>query len=158
MPFLDPDLDAFDVEFWDTISVIRRQQVVSNKGRGSTADTRIDGVNAVVCIASGSVLDRIPDYDIAKKYISVTGPFRLQLASGPHGNDAAGVTYKNDQVIWAGTTFEVIQLDDDSRYGQGWTEAICSSIDYQDQAPTRAGDSSAIGEIISGGSPIQGEG
>lgn len=136
MPFLDPDMDAFDLDFWDTISVIRRKQVVSSKGRGSTTDTRTDGVNAVVCIASGSQLDRIPDYDIAKKYISVTGPFRLQLASSAQPSDPAGTTYKNDQVIWAGTTFEVVTLDDDSRYGQGWTEAICASIQYQDAPPT----------------------
>lgn len=138
MPFLDPDLDAFDIDFMDTIAVTRRQQVVSDKGRGSTIDTRTNGVQAVVCIAAGSQLDRIKDYDISKKYISVTTPFRLQLATEGAPGDAAGTTYKNDQVWWNGTLFEVIDLGDDSRYGQGWTEAICSSIKYQDAPPLPA--------------------
>lgn len=131
MPFLDVS-DAFDVDTDDTISVIRRQQVISTKGRGTTSDTRTDGVVATVCPASGSQLERLADYDAAKKYISVVTIFRLQLQS----TGAAGVTFKNDQVIWGGSTFEVVTLDDASRYGQGFVEAICASIDYQEAPPT----------------------
>jgi len=131
MPFLDVS-DAFDADFLDEISVIRRQQVVSNKGRGSTIDAPAVTAYAVVCPASGSDLERLPDYDIAKRYISVVTQFRLQTAS----TGAGGATFKNDIVVWAGTTYEVITLDDASRYGQGFVEAICASIDYQDAPPT----------------------
>lgn len=131
MPFLDVS-DAFDVDTDDGISVIRRQQVTNSHGRGSTSDTQTDNVVATVCPASGSDLERLGDYDLSKKYISVVTQFRLQLAS----TGAAGVTFKNDQVIWAGTRFEVITLDDASRYGQGFVEAICASIDFEDAPPT----------------------
>lgn len=131
MAFLDVS-DGFDVDFYDTITVIRRQQVVSDKGRGSTDDTTYPQVAAVVCPMSGSDLDRVTDYDISKKYISVVTQFRLQLQS-----KGVGVTFKNDQVVWGDTTFEVVTLDDASRYGRGFVEAICSSIDYQDAPPTR---------------------
>lgn len=131
MPSLDVT-DAFDADFMDTISVIRRQQTVSSKGRAGTTDGTPVSTYAVVCPASGSELDRIPDYDISKKYISVVTQYRLQLAS----TAAGGATYKNDVVQWAGTYFEVITLDDASRFGQGFVEAICASIDYQDAPPT----------------------
>lgn len=130
MPFLDVS-DGFDIDFLDTISVIRRKQLISNKGRGSTQDTTTASVAAVVCPASGSVLDRLPDYDVSKKYISVVTKFRLQLAAQV-GSD----TYKPDLVQWGGDSFIVEVLDDASRYGAGFVEAICSSIDYTDAPPT----------------------
>jgi hypothetical protein len=131
MPSLDVS-DAFDADFLDTISVIRRLQVESSKGRASTTDAAPVATYAVVCPASGSDLERLEDYDISKKYISVVTQYRLQLASTGTG----GATYKNDVVLWAGTYFEVITLDDASRFGQGFVEAICASIDYQDAPPT----------------------
>lgn len=126
MAFLDVS-DGFDTDFWDTISVIRRAESISDKGRSVITPVTTNGVSAVVTPMSGSDLERIPNYDIAKKYVSVITNFRLQLNS---------LGYKNDQVIWGDTTFEVITLDDCSRFGQGFVEAICASIQYQDAPPT----------------------
>lgn len=131
MPLHDVS-DAFDPDFWDTITVIRRQQTTSNKGRGGSIDMPTAGVLAVITPATGSVLDRLPDYDVSKKYIAVVTPFRLQLAATGPG----GITYKPDLVQWAGDTFIVQQLDDASRYGIGFVEAVCSSLPYQDPPPT----------------------
>lgn len=131
MPLLDVS-DAFDYTFLDTIAVFRRLETVSSKGRDTTTDTAYWNVNAVVCPASGSDLERLPDYEVSKKYISVVTNFRLQMDStGPNGTK-----YKPDIVKWADDHFIVETLDDASRYGLGFVEAICSSTDYQDPPPT----------------------
>ena len=134
MPYQDVS-DAFDLDFWDEITIYRREQIVSDKGRGSTKDTCFPDVSMVVTAASGNDLDRLEDYDVSKKYIWVVGPFRLQLAT-KDCPAADGKNYKNDIVKWAGTTFEVITCEDSSRFGQGFIEAICCSTQYLDAPPT----------------------
>lgn len=127
MPSLDVN-DAFDPSFMDTITVVRRVETVSNKGRLQLQETART-VAAVVIFASPSDLQRLPDYDLMNKAIRVTSPqFRLQ---GP-AVDEAGNKTAPDQILWHGSMYIVTNLEDASNYGRGFTSVVAVSMSQPD--------------------------
>lgn len=131
MPAFDVD-DAFDPEFFDTFTLIRRLETVGNNGRPTTVDTTTPNQYGVVTAATPNDLQRLPEADLSLKSITITTKVRLQLASPGSG----GSSYKADYVQWAGNTYQVKLVEDYSRYGEGYLWAIAQSIDYTPAAPT----------------------
>jgi len=127
MPTLDCN-DAFDPSFMDTITVVRRVQVLSNKGRVTTKETART-VAAVVVSATPDDLQRLPDYEMMEKAIRVTSPqFRLQgIVMDELGNKTLP-----DQILWHGSMYVVHSLEDYSNYGRGFTSVIAISMTQPD--------------------------
>jgi hypothetical protein len=127
MPTLDVN-DAFDPSFMDTIVVVRRVQQINSKGRVQLVETART-VGAVVVAATPNDLERVPEQELMQKSIRVTSPqFRLQ---GP-AIDEVGSTTLPDQILWHGSMFVVVALEDYSGYGRGFTSAICTSMSQPD--------------------------
>jgi hypothetical protein len=130
MPSLDVT-EAFDVSFWDQIVVIRRVATVGAKGRVTTKDTPMSAL-AVVTAASPVDLQRVPEWGMMNKTISLYTPFRLQ---GPATDEAGNVTHP-DEILWCNSLYIVNFLEDYSRYGRGFVHAVATSKHNVDYAPT----------------------
>ena len=119
----------------DGITVIRRQEVISQTGRVTTPkNVYYQGVLASVQPQSDAPMIRGPDQQNLPGLIEVHTMFRLRGISPG---------YQPDLVVWNGTTFVVNKLYNWSRYGKGFVMAECSSMDNLDQPPT--GDESGDG-------------
>jgi hypothetical protein len=129
MPSLDVN-DAFDVSFFDQITVMRRTIVVDQYGRAQVTQTSIAAL-AVVEAASPNDLRRLPEAEMQEKTIALTTPERLQGAS----IDSLGNQMHPDRILWHGGTFTVRLLDDYSGYGRGFVHAIATSIAAIDLPP-----------------------
>ena len=127
MPTLDVT-DAFDNSFWDTIVVIRRMAYINNFGRVATKDTSMSAL-AVVTAASPVDLQRVPEWGLMHKTISIYTPFRIQ---GPATDEAGNITHPDD-ILWRNSLFIVNFLEDYSGYGRGFVHAVATSkgnVDY----------------------------
>src|SRR5215467_10604432 len=126
MPTLDVN-DAFDPSFWDNMTVIRRVQVVDQKGRAQVTETAITARGVVVATSPDDLM-RVPEHEMFNKSISITTPFRLQ---GTSIDEFGNVTHP-DHIIWPvgsrSSLYVVRALDDYSGYGRGFVHAICTSI------------------------------
>lgn len=120
--------DAFDESFFDTFSIIRRTEVVGNEGFPVVTPTVIANQYGVITMASPNDLERMPEADVSTKAIVVVTQSRLQLES--NGIKADLVQCMN------GEYFQVVTVEDYSRYGVGYIFAIAKAIDYQDKPPT----------------------
>jgi len=129
MPSLDVN-DAFDVSFWDQIVVIRRVAFVNNMGRVTTQDKAMSAL-AVVTAASPVDLQRVPEWGMMHKTISLYTPFRLQ----GHAVDEAGNVTHPDEVLWRNSLFIVNFLEDYSGYGRGFVHAVATSKQNVDYPP-----------------------
>ena len=131
-PTLDVN-DAFDPSFIDIITVFRISQTIDKNGRVIRFRRAITGVAAVVTATSPADLQRLPDYELMNKSISVYCPdFRLQ---GPVRNGNGVLQTQPDEIAWHGSTFVVISMMDYSGFGRGFTSAIAASIDSVDAPP-----------------------
>jgi len=130
MPSLDVT-DAFDISFWDQIVVIRRAASIDNKGRVSTVDKPMSAF-AVVTAASPVDLQRVPEWSMMNKAISIYTPFRIQ---GPAVDEAGNVTHP-DEILWCNSLYIVNYLEDYSRYGRGFVHAVAISKQNVDYPPT----------------------
>lgn len=111
----------------DRFTVIRRPEVVSDKGRPQVLlPVKFCPVVGVVTNASPNDLERMPDYDVSSKVLSIVTPFRLQMNSPGS---------KEDYVKWSGDSFIVKHVDDYSKYGPGFVQALVSSTDFNDLPP-----------------------
>jgi hypothetical protein len=133
MPTLDVN-DAFDPSFIDFITVYRITQTIDKNGRVVRFRRAFTNVQAVVTATSPDDLQRLPDYEMMNKSISVYCPeFRLQ---GPVRSGGNGVLQTQpDEIYWHGSTFVVHSMQDYSGYGRGFTSAIAVSIDAVDAPP-----------------------
>ena len=132
MPGLDVS-EAFDNDFWDSFTLIRRLETVGNDGFSNIANTVTPNQWGVITMASPNDLQRLPEADIALKSIVIVTQVRLQLASANPGN---GPTTKADVVQWAGDNYQVTLVEDYSRFGEGFIWAMAQATDYQIAAPT----------------------
>ena len=135
MPLLDVN-DAFDPSFLDQIVDYRISQTVDRNGRVVRFKTPYT-VNAVVTATGPDDLQRLPDYEMMNKSISVYCPdFRLQgpVRSAEDNTNNLNET-QPDEIFWHGSMFVVISMQDYSGYGRGFTSAVCSSIDMVDAPP-----------------------
>lgn len=123
----------------DTFSVTRRIETISPNGRPVTINSVKSGIFGTVCAASPTDLQRLGDYQVQGKTISIVTQYRL------HGAVKSGATsYQPDVVNWNGSNFLVILVDDYSQYGAGWMQAIATSKDNVDQSPVDIYQPSAI--------------
>jgi len=122
--------DAFDPSFWDTIVVVRRVAFVDNRGRVVTQDKATSAL-AVVTAASPVDLQRVPEWGMMNKTISIYTPFRLQ----GHAVDEVGNVTQPDEVLWRNSLFIVNFLEDYSGYGRGFVHAVATSKQNVDYPP-----------------------
>lgn len=129
MPILDVT-EAFDISFWDTIVVIRRQASVNNLGRVVTVDKPMSAL-AVVTAASPVDLQRVPEWGMMNKTISLYTPFRIQ---GPATDEMGNITHP-DEILWRNSLFIVNFMEDYSGYGRGFVHAVATSKQNVDYPP-----------------------
>lgn len=125
MPGLDVSDALLETEMQDIIVVERRADTITDKGRSNPVSQTFRQ-SAVVAPASPNDLERLPEQQHMRKTIVVITNFRLQ---GPSPG------FQADVVNWKGDRFVVTLVDDFSAYGQGFINAICTSMDYVDQPP-----------------------
>lgn len=117
----------------EKFTVIRRQQVVNNFGE-TTTQTQNFQVRGSITPARSELM-REEAFQTQTKIIRVITSFRLRFLSEKVG----GIQYQPDVVLWNGNHYLVRTLDDYSRYGQGFVQAECSSIDFVDNPPKEIG-------------------
>ena len=131
MPSLDVN-QAFDDSFLDDITVIRHYTSINDKGR------RIDNsvgfsIKAVVTASSPADLQMLPDIEYMNKAINVCAPSdqfsdKAPL-QGPSEFTAA------DELLWHGSSYVVMSIQDYSGYGRGFIQATAVSMSQPDPAP-----------------------
>jgi galactose-6-phosphate isomerase len=115
----------------DCFTVTRRRQIMDDKGYSTVPNPEKSyQVNGVVTIASPNDLERLSDGQYAGKTINVVTQFRLRTACQVDGED-----FQPDIVTWAGSDFLVASVDDYSRYGPGFVEALATSMVNLDPPP-----------------------
>ena len=128
MPSLDLS-DAFlEPSFLDTFQVVRRKEVVNLQGR-STIIQSLFNATGTVDSASPNDLQRLGDYQFDDDAISIVTRTRLfdearQIESG------AEASYQPDLIFWAGAYYIIKALDNYTRFGIGWVQAICVETTY----------------------------
>ena len=139
---LDPDFVGCPSQRpdWDGITVRRRAEVMDDHGRVSWQVTTFQEVVASVISVADQPVVRGPEQMHLPQLIEVHTQFPLQ---GPSPGFAP------DQVTWNGTMFQVNKVLNHSKYGRGFVQADCSSIDFQDQPP-RGEDES---QLLPGATP-----
>jgi hypothetical protein len=131
-PTLDVN-DAFDPSFLDTITVYRITQTIDKNGRVVRFKRAFPNVVAVVTATSPADLQRLPDYEMMNKSISVYAPeFRLQ---GPVRSNDGVLQTQPDEIAWHGSQFVIVSMMDYSGFGRGFTSAIAVSLDAVDAPP-----------------------
>lgn len=123
-PFLNPSARPLTNPFLtSSFNVIRRAEVVSNKGVSTVPSPVTSPAFGVICAAHPNDLRRLDDQDFSDRHISVVTKFRLQMTSPG---------FKPDLVVWQGDNFVVKLIEPYPEYGPGWVQAVCGSIDLQD--------------------------
>ena len=133
MPSLDLS-DAFDPSFLDIFVVFRRKENIDDYGRSVITTTQMN-VAGVVTVAATNDLQRLPDYQEADGGISIVTRFKLyeearELVNGTYQD------FQPDLIQWAGSIYVVKSLDDYTRFGFGWTQAICIEQKYVGTPPS----------------------
>lgn len=122
---LDPALAGTDA-----FTVIRRRQIVGQNGRASTDRTYLRLLGVIVPTGKND-LTRAAAFEIQAKTIDIITTARL---FGP-ARDIANQQYMPDIIVWAGSHFIVTEIEDFTRFGGGFVEAHCTSVDYIDPGP-----------------------
>lgn len=118
MAFLDVTDVLLDPDFMDTGLICNRMtQTVGTDGRATNAVTAIL-IDAVVTSDRGDILHRNADGSRIIGSITLHTPFRLR-DGGPDGRADA------DEVVWDGTTYTVVNVNDYSHFGRGFICATC---------------------------------
>ena len=130
MPTLDVG-DAFDPSFLDDVTVIRHSSQINDKGRRVDNTTGFS-IRAVVVAASPDDLQRLPDVEYMNKAISVcamSDQFSDKAPlQGPSEFTAA------DELLWHGSSYVVMTIQDYSGYGRGFIQATAVSTSQPDPA------------------------
>lgn len=109
----------------DKFKVVRRAEVVSDRGRSSTNDQTFANVVGVVCMSEDAEVMRqeFPEMQFSTRVISIVSKFKIQTA-------VAG--YQPDLVVWRGDSYLVRKVSPYPQFGPGFYQSTCSSIDRQD--------------------------
>lgn len=131
MPTLDVN-DAFDGSFLDDVTVIRHSSQVNDRGRRVDNTTGFS-IKAVVTASSPDDLQRLPEVEYMNKAITVAAPSdqfsdKAPL-QGPSDFTAA------DELLWHGSSYVVMSIQDYSGYGRGFIQATAISMSQPDPAP-----------------------
>lgn len=110
----------------ETVTVIRKTQIVTKQGLAVEVPESIFTIRASVVAKPPDELQRVPEYQNVNRAIEVST--NTPLIAGTPGHDA-------DIVVWHGDQFVVSSLDDYSKNGRGFVTALCISIDATNQPP-----------------------
>lgn len=122
MPGLDVTRVLANPLFADTASVIRTSVTV-DPVTGRTVETQTTmPISVVVTSDKGRNLQRNPEAALSEGSIIVHSTFTL--TEGGNGVDA-------DIIDWNGRKWTVVTVDDYSRYGAGFTCAMCRLLDLR---------------------------
>lgn len=146
MALLDVTEILTDPDFADDFPVKRRAESVGQNGRSELQVRDMKGVG-VICAASPSDLERLPEDQRMRRTISIVTQFRLQ---GPSPG------YQADLVGWQGDFFVIVDIQPYTNYGAGFVQALASSMSSQDAPPPAVADTSDIGDADDGGEPVVG--
>jgi hypothetical protein len=120
-----------DPDFAEPLTIYRRIQNIDAHGRPNMTPVLITPAPfGVVEPQDTSPLERKEDFQDLEQLIEVHSVFRLRSA----GLDS-GVQYQPDIVVWNSTNFLVVRVMNWSKYGAGFTRALCSSTDAIDGVP-----------------------
>ncbi|AIT19997.1 hypothetical protein BTN_2313 [Burkholderia thailandensis E254] len=116
MAFLDATEVLLDPDFMDTGLICNRMtQTVDGHGRGQNTAASTPFA-AVVTSDKGDILHR--NADGSRIIGSITLHTTFRLLDGSLGQDA-------DEVVWAGRTYTVVNVNDYSHFGRGFVCATC---------------------------------
>lgn len=128
MPTLDVSEILTDPLFSRPLTIERRIETVGNNGRATKQVSQITPKPyGVITSASDDRRILTGDAQYRADAIRVITKFRL---SGP----APG--REPDVIVYNSSRYVVLQIDDYSDYGVGFTSALCSSTDTLDQPPS----------------------
>jgi len=125
MPYLDVDEVLCDPSICDFFSVVRTAQTTDTNGLVLETKTTINNVVGVVTTANPNDLYREEDFENFSRSLNIITQYRLQ-------GQRQG--FEPDIVIWHGNQFVVATFDPYPQFGNGFYEAICTSIDQEDNA------------------------
>lgn len=136
MPAIDMSDAGFeDPEWVDYFAVVRRKETVSEAtGRSVLAEVWFPRVFGNVNQASPNDLERLGDFQYQGGAISIVCKFKLYDEAS---NLVDGVVqgYQPDLILWAGSYYIVKTLENYSRYGPGFVQAICVEFTYVGSPP-----------------------
>ncbi|WP_175910635.1 hypothetical protein [Burkholderia metallica] len=116
MAFLDVTDVLLDPDFMDTGLICNRMtQTVDSHGRAQNTAASTPFA-AVVTSDKGDILHR--NADGSRIIGSITLHTMFRLTDGSAGRDA-------DEVVWAGRTYTVVNVNDYSHFGRGFVCATC---------------------------------
>jgi hypothetical protein len=119
MPLLDVSDVLDDPDFREDGILVERNAVAVDDGGMASLGVTNYTISGVVCSASGSSLMRVPEGERNTDFISLHTKFRL--ISGEDGNTADVITYM-------GKRWTVYSINDYTRYGTGFVQALCQLI------------------------------
>ena len=125
MPYLDVDEVLLDPTIADTFSVVRTMQTTGRFGMVVETKTVIPNVWGIVTTANPNDLYREESFEYFSRSLNIVTQYRLQ-------GQRQG--YEPDIVIWHGNQFVVGTFDPYPQFGNGFYEAICQSIEPEDNA------------------------
>jgi len=129
MPLLDVSEVLDDPMFNEVLTVIRRQQTISDQGRVVLTSTTFTPIG-VVTAGSPEPLLRTEDYQATRNNITVHTKFKLIDAT------SGLLDYQPDTIIWQGSSYLVKKTWDWSKYGAGFTCAECELLPPTEVSPT----------------------
>lgn len=130
MPQLDLREALLDPLLIDRFQVVRRAETVNNYGRSTTKNLYFNTFG-VVDSASPNDLQRLGDYQFQGGAISVVCQFKLRGVS-----QEARQNYQPDLIQWDSATYIVVTVENYSRYGAGWIQAIAvETTPFVSEAP-----------------------
>jgi hypothetical protein len=130
MPYLDVTSLLIDPMIaGEAFTVVRRLDGISATGNVQTLKTYLPARGSIGPVPPDQ-LDRQPDQQFQGKTLGVVTAFRLSGAA-----QVAGTRYQPDIILWKGGSYVVTALDDYTQYGAGMVQAVCTSIDWIDNAP-----------------------
>lgn len=142
MPLIDVSELLFDDMFTETVTVLRRQEVIDPAtGRTSVVVETYPDVLASIqpkdTAIGGNFIERGADGTYRGSNLNIYTAFRLRSVS----QAGAAVQYQPDFVIWNGDAFSVALTNDWSHYGAGFMHAELESSEMIDWAPDGAPES-----------------
>lgn len=136
MPLIDVSELTSDPLFVEKFDVIRRREVINDKGRVEIVGSLIEGVLGSVqpkdTAIGGNIITQGEDASLRGANFNVYTAFRLRSVSKTAPD---GTRYLPDVVVWNGDHLLVALINDYSHYGAGYLHAECASIDAVDYAP-----------------------
>jgi hypothetical protein len=136
MPTLDVSDLLTDDLFTETVTVLRREQIIDPAtGRTTTNVKPYYNVPASIqpkdTAIGGNFIERGPGGIYRGSNLNIYTGFRLRSVS----QEGSAVQYQPDLVIWNGDAFSVALTNDWSHYGAGFMHAELESTEMIDWAP-----------------------